>query len=85
MNVTVRLGEPLWREVGARELTLDLPEASCVADLLAHLSQAFPSLRPWLSGDEVPPTIFLGDAVADPQTPLHEGSRPMLGWALAGG
>ena len=85
MHVTVRLGEPLWREVGARELTLDLPEASRVGDLLTHLSMAFPSLHPWLCGDEVPPMVFLDDALADPQTPLHDGARPMLTWALAGG
>lgn len=85
MKVNVRLGEPLWREVGARELTLDLPETSCVGDLLTRLALDFPSLHPWLCGDEVPPTVFLDDAVADPQTMLHDGARPMLAWALAGG
>jgi len=85
VKITVRLGEPLWREVGARELTLDLPETSCVGDLLTHLALAFPSLNPWLGGDEIPPTVFLDEAVADSQTPLHDGARPMLAWALAGG
>ena len=85
MNITVRLGEPLWRQVGVREIALELPEDTRVADLPVHLSRAFPALSPWLEGEEVPPMIFLDDAVADPQSPLREGARPMLVWALAGG
>ena len=85
MKVIVRLGEPLWRQVGQRELEVELEPSACVGDLVAHLEAAYPALRPWLDGAEVPPTIFLDEAVADAATPLVDGSRPILSWALAGG
>jgi len=85
MKVTVLLGEPLWRQVGQRELEIDLAPSARVGDLVGHLAAAYPALGPWLDGAEVPPTIFLDEAVADALTPLHEGARPMLAWALAGG
>ncbi len=85
MHVVVRLEEPLWREVGVREVSLDLPEGSRVGDLLLKLGQTFPPLRPWLEGEEVPPLIFLDEAVAGPETALRDGARPMLAWPLAGG
>ena len=85
MKVTVLLGEPLWRQVGQRELEIDLAPSARVGDLVGHLAAAYPALGPWLDGAEVPPTIFLDEAVADALTPLHEGARPILTWALAGG
>ncbi len=85
MKITVRLGEPLWRQVGRREVEVDVPASTRVGDLLREMATAYPSLRPWLDGSEVPPMVFLDEAVADPTTPLREGARPMLTWALAGG
>lgn len=85
MKVTIRLGEPLWREVGRREVEMDVPDTTRVGDLLGAMASAYPTLRPWLDGSEVPPMVFLDEAVADPATPLREGARPMLTWALAGG
>jgi hypothetical protein len=85
MNVTVRLGEPLWRQIGKREVEIELPDSARVADMISQLAARFPALHPWLDGDEVPPTVFLDETVADPQTLLHEGDRPLLAWALAGG
>ncbi|HET7011607.1 MAG TPA: MoaD/ThiS family protein [Anaerolineales bacterium] len=85
MKVCVRLGEPLWREVGERETVVELPESARVADLVGRLVALHPSLAPWLQGDEVPPTIFLNDHVADQDTPLQDGDRPLLAWAMAGG
>jgi len=85
VHVVVRLEEPLWREVGAREVSLDLPEGSRVGDLLRQLAQTFPPLRPWLEGEEVPPLIFLDEAVADADVALRDGARPILAWPLAGG
>ena len=85
MRVTVRLGEPLCREIGQREIEIALPESASIADLLEVLADTHPALRPWLDGEEVPPTIFLDEKVADPATPLHDGARPMVSWALAGG
>lgn len=85
MKVTVRLGEPLWREVGDRDVAVELPESATVADLLTRLAALHPSLRPWLDGEEVPVTVFLDDSVADARTSLRDGDCPHLAWALAGG
>ena len=85
MKVTVRLGEPLWRQVGRREVEMDVPASTRVCDLLGEVATAYPALRPWLDGSEVPPMVFLDEVVADPATLLREGARPMLTWALAGG
>jgi len=85
VKVTVRLGEPLWRQVGRHEVEMDVPASTRVCDLLGELATAYPALRPWLDGREVPPMVFLDEAVADALTPLHEGAQPMLTWALAGG
>jgi hypothetical protein len=75
----------LWRQIGSRETEIDLPERARVADLVSRLSERFPALCPWLDGDEVPPAVFLGEQVAGPETVLHEGDRPLVAWALAGG
>ena len=85
MKVTVLLGEPLWRQVGQRQLEIDLADSARVGDLLRELAASYPALQPWLDGKEVPPMVFLDEAVADALTPLHEGAQPMLTWALAGG
>jgi sulfur carrier protein ThiS len=85
MRITVSLGEPFWREIQAKEVTLDLPEGAKVADLLAVLGQRFPSLGEIMESAELPPTVFLGDRLADADTPLTQGDRPTLVWAMAGG
>lgn len=81
MRVTLRLGEPYWREVGARRLEFDLAAGTTVADLLQAVEGRFPDL---LRGD-LPPTIFLNDDLAGPKTPLAEASTVMLVWSAAGG
>ncbi len=45
VHVTVRLGEPLWRLVGERRLTLSLPSGGSVADVLEALVRRAPALR----------------------------------------
>src|SRR3989304_1850532 len=50
VRVTVRLGDPLWRQIGERELQVDLPDAASVGDLLGHLAGAYPALLPRLAG-----------------------------------
>lgn len=44
IQVTVRLGEPLWRSVGERRLVLSVPPDVSVAGLLAELMRRYPAL-----------------------------------------
>jgi len=81
MLVHVRLGEPYWRQAGARHLDLDLGHGATVQELLAAIEQRFPAL---LQGD-IPPTVFLGEAVVETSAPLTDGAAVTLLWAVAGG
>jgi hypothetical protein len=85
MHLTVRLGEPFWRLVQAKEVSVELPTGATVGDLLAGLARQYPELREALEGDELPPTVFLGEQIADSGAALRQDARPTLVWALAGG
>ncbi len=85
MRITVRLGEPIWREVDRREVAVELPEGATVADLLEALGGRYPALQSYLTGADTPATVFLGDEIAGPDAPLTEDSEPLLAWPLAGG
>ena len=85
MHLTVRLGEPFWRLVQAKEVSVELPPGATVGDLLARLARQYPALREALEGDELPPTVFLGEQIADSGAALGQDARPTLVWALAGG
>lgn len=46
MNITVRLGEPLWRAAGARRLTVAFDEAVVsVADVVGRLTALYPAFE----------------------------------------
>ncbi|HEX9675552.1 MAG TPA: MoaD/ThiS family protein [Anaerolineales bacterium] len=85
MRVTVRLGEPFWRQVSARELTLELPAGATVGLLLDELARSYPALKQALQDEDLPTAVFLGDQLAGPESPLSEGAHPTLLWAMAGG
>jgi len=48
VKVKVRLFAGLREAVGARELTIELPEGASVAQLKAHFSSAYPAVAPML-------------------------------------
>ena len=81
MLVHVRLGEPYWRQAGAHRLDLNLGPEATVQELLAAIEQRFPTL---LQAD-IPPTVFLGEAVVEASAPLTDGAAVTLVWAVAGG
>jgi molybdopterin converting factor small subunit len=85
MRVTVALGEPFWRQVNAREVALELPAGATVGLLLDALARSYPELKQALQDEDLPTAVFLGDELAGPASPLGEGDRPTLLWALAGG
>jgi len=85
VKVSVRLGEPLWRQVKAKEITLELPERATVGDMLQVLSYRYPALKSYLLADEVPLTIIVADELVGPDTLLAEGTEAMVFMAIAGG
>jgi molybdopterin converting factor small subunit len=85
MMIKVQLGEPLWRQVGSKNLDLELEENATVGTLIDRLVQAYPSLSESLTNDELPATVFLNDELVDRETPLQDGDHPMLIWAITGG
>lgn len=85
IEITVQLGEPLWRLVGAKNVTLQLEEKVTVADLIHELGTCYPMLAEYLDDEQVPPTVFLDDQIADMETTLTADDRPILLWALMGG
>jgi xanthine dehydrogenase iron-sulfur cluster and FAD-binding subunit A len=85
LKITVTLGEPFWRQIEAKEVTLELKAGATVADMIKALEKRFPALETFLTQADLPPTVFLGDELANPETPLTEDAKPMLIWALSGG
>ncbi|MBX7233252.1 MAG: MoaD/ThiS family protein [Caldilineales bacterium] len=83
MQITIRLGEPFWRTVGRRNLEWTLAPGATLADLLDQLCRAFPGLTQELQ--DAPPHLFVGEDEAAPATPLADGNRVSLLWAVAGG
>jgi len=52
MKVSVKLGEPLWRQVGKRTLQLEWEQRSVtVADVLRHLETEYPGFGPVFRGE----------------------------------
>ncbi len=85
MNVTVRLGAPLWRRVNTKEITLELSTGATVAELLSVLNEQHPAIADFLNRSDVPPTLFLANELATPDTRLTDGAQLTLLWAIAGG
>ena len=42
MVIRVKMGDPLWKVVGQRQIELELPQGATVADLLAYLRGMYP-------------------------------------------
>ena len=85
MNVIAQLGEPYWRIINARTITLTLPERSSVATLLSTLCEQYPALTADLREGEVSPAIFVGDVVARADTLLEDGAQIHIVWPVSGG
>lgn len=81
MYVTIRLGEPLRRVVGAFHLELDLPPGATLADVLTQLQKAYPGFASAFSGADLgyshPYQLFHNhrriSQDAWPLTPLADG------------
>lgn len=85
MKIDVRLGEPFWRQIGEKQVSLELQTGDSIRDMINELVAQFPVLQEYLNQAEVPPTVFLNDEIVQMDTSLHEGDCPTLMWAISGG
>ena len=85
MKVTVRLGEPFWRTVGAREVEIDLNDGATVADALNALGQRYPALAAELDGAEARPALFVNDDEAQPDSQVFDAATVFILWPVSGG
>ena len=81
MKTTVRLFAILREKAGTSELTLELPESSTVADLLAAMEDSFPNLS-----TSVPHTmIAVNTEYVENTHLLHDGDEVALIPPVSGG
>ncbi len=93
IEVTIRFGEPLRKAVGARRVTLHLPEKATLADLLTRLAATYPGFEAAFRGDDLgranPYVVFLnGRPVTGPNFPhtsLHQGDVVHIVVPVVGG
>lgn len=94
MQIRVRLGDPLWRDIGMRRLTLDLGAGpATVAGALGALGERYPAAgvhpRNGAVRDGMPLHIFVNqrkvrwDDVAAAE--LHDGDELALFQIIVGG
>lgn len=81
MTVYVRVFAHLKSVLGSGTLAVSLPEDASVADLLAHLHEAYPSLSRWRASVRV---AVNGDYTAE-DVALHDGDEVALIPPVSGG
>ena len=96
MQITITLGEPLWRKPGTRRLTLEFPQTQVtLAEALHHLMERCPSLRDDLNPDRhgapqaLPCHLFVNHRKiawdCTDQVALEDGDRLALFLLVVGG
>ncbi|MCC7353135.1 MAG: DNA-3-methyladenine glycosylase [Anaerolineae bacterium] len=95
MRITLKVGEPLWRQVGQRTLRLDLIEENAtVAGVLRDLEARYPAFGTLLWGtgprpDSPPYNLFVNNHLvrweAAATTPLHDGDTLYIFLPIVGG
>ncbi len=94
MRIKVRMGEPLWRAVRQKMITLALPDKdNTLADVLETLVAAYPNLEGELHGSgerrEFYYTLFLNGQIASfserAKVPVQEGDEVLILLPVAGG
>lgn len=94
MRITLKLGEPLWRQVGQRTLRLTWEgEGPTVAEVLRRVAQEYPALGQALPEAEprlgIPYTLFLNDHIVPWEkaaaTPVRDGDTLYIFLPAVGG
>jgi molybdopterin converting factor small subunit len=94
MRITVKLGEPLWRQVGERTLQLQWARPSITVDgVLRRLEREYPGFGPAFRGDELgavyPYSLFVNSRLVRReharQTRLQDGDKLFIFIPVVGG
>ena len=94
MKISVKLGEPLWRQVGERTLQLEWAQTSVtLAEVLDHLESAYSGFGPSFQGADVntpyPYALFVNARLAHPEqaesTVLQDGDKLFIFIPVVGG
>ncbi|MDH7486320.1 MAG: MoaD/ThiS family protein [Anaerolineae bacterium] len=94
MKVSVKLGEPLWRQVGRRTLQLEWEQPSVtVATVLRHLQTEYPGFGPAFRGAGLPAAypynLFVNARLVRLEqadtTPMHDGDKLYIFIPVVGG
>jgi sulfur carrier protein ThiS len=89
--ITLKLGEPLARTVGAKTITLELPGAGVLSDVFAEANRRYPAFVSAVEhGDEdVPYTVFVNEKLVRwehiAQTQVHDGDKVFVMMPVSGG
>lgn len=79
LTVTVQMFAAYREAVGARELTLQVPEGATVGDVWETLREQYPRLR------IAHPAAALDQEYAELETPVHEGAEVAFLPPVSGG
>jgi molybdopterin converting factor small subunit len=96
MQITITLGDPLWRAIGSRRLTLNFSEPHIsLAEALQHLVERYPQVSDELNPDRnraphaIPYNLFVNHRKTPwdriDQTILKDGDRLALFLLVVGG
>ena len=94
LKITVKLGEPLWRQVGKRRLLLEWRQLSVtVAEVLRRLEKEYPDFGPAFRGEGLkaayPYNLFVNARLVRLKeaetTPLRDGDRLFIFIPVVGG
>ena len=94
MQISVKLGEPLWREVGSRTVRLEWSEQDVtLGDVLRRLHDDYPGFAAAFSGQalnaDYPYRLFVNSHLVHldeaKKTPLENGDRVYVFIPVVGG
>jgi molybdopterin converting factor small subunit len=91
LRITLKLGEPLARTVGARTITLELPRAVLLSDVFAETNRLYPAFDSALKhgDDDVPYTVFVNEKLVRwehvAQTQVNDGDKVFVMMPVSGG
>lgn len=83
MKIQVRLAEPFWRNVGKRDLQVELEKNAKLSSLLAMLEKQYPALAAEMEAETY--HVFINDTETELDAALREGDRVHIVWPIAGG
>lgn len=78
VHATVRLGDPIWRQAGKKEITVALALGATEADLVDVLVDLYPELSSFLTDAELPLLAIREEELIKNDTVLADGDTIMF-------